>query len=726
MEVCMKLAVRSLRKNRGRTLVTLLGILLSVLMACAVLTLLHSLRLSAVDAVTAKEGNWHIAVYHAGEELAAALKGAEGVLSVETAAVGGQEVCRIVLQDPGEAYGFAEAYLEGRAEYAYHTELLSYLGVSRSENVRSLIGGVAAVLLLIIAAGGGCLIGGAFGISVSQRTKELGLLSSLGAEKKDLRRLVYAEAFLLGTAAVLPGMGLGLLTAWAVLDVFGAYMGRVLYVDLHMGLHINGWLLLAAAAFSYLLVFLSAGMPARAASKISIIGNLKGEKAPMRVRHSDFITPAEALLARRSRRREKKAVRGVVFSLAVSIFLFVSANGFSMYMLSFVDAEREKIGYDLRLYYPMELGEEGFDGLYRFVQSQDGIDEMGWFAESPSHHHSVLLPPEWVTDGYRASAGEKNGAGLYRVSFFLFLISDERYEEFLSRNGLAGGGTVYASAFYGESAPDGASARRPILKDGSYRVHVRYLSEAASARLGEDILADPSARIDYEDYYDASFTVPITVGSYAFPMEFRPHDGGLSILLPESRGKAFHGEITGKEIMVQTPNHAGIQKNTASYLAGAGLVEKVSLFDSAESYASQRNLAAMIQLFSAAFLTLLSGISCANVLSVVTAGVHMRRREFGVLRSMGMEEKRLFRMLSLENLASGVEAALVGSTAALPLCWLLCKSIGTGGESGFVFPVKACLTASLAMLAVMLAASVYGLRRLGRGAVIADIRNDFT
>ena len=82
-------------------------------------------------------------------------------------------------------------------------------------------------------------------------------------------------------------------------------------------------------------------------------------------------------------KREKKSFRAIACSLAISIFLFVSANAFSTYMLSFVEAEREKIGYDLRMNYSMELGAKEFDELYSFVKSQDGIDEIGWFAESP-------------------------------------------------------------------------------------------------------------------------------------------------------------------------------------------------------------------------------------------------------------------------------------------------------------------------------------------------------
>lgn len=339
-------------------------------------------------------------------------------------------------------------------------------------------------------------------------------------------------------------------------------MGKVLYVNIGMRLHINGWLLMMTAIFGYLLVLLSAGVPARAASKISIIGNLKGEKGVMKVKCSNFTSSAENLLAKRTIKREKKAFRAITFSLAISIFLFVSANAFSLYMLSFVEAERKNIGYDLRMNYSMEFGTKEFDELYSFVKSQDGIDEVGWFAESPSHFHSVLLDSEWITDSYRGSdwATLKESSELYKAPFYIFIISNERYSEFLSQNGLKNDNSVYASAFYDEIDEDSKSTSFPILKDGSYHADVRYMSEAASERLSQDINANPNDRFDYENYYDTFFSVNFTVGNYDFPLEFRPNYGGISILIPESRMPEFNAEITSKEIMIQSPNYANIQK----------------------------------------------------------------------------------------------------------------------------------------------------------------------
>lgn len=171
MGVCIKLATRSLRKNKGRTLITLMGIVLSVLMVCTIFTLLNSMLDSAIDSIIEKDGNWHIAVYNTTAEQIADLEAAEGVLSTQMISIDENDVFRITLKNPDEVYEFASRYLSETTEYSYHTELLSYLGISQSESIKSLIMGIAAALLLIIAVGAISLIYNAFAISVSERTR---------------------------------------------------------------------------------------------------------------------------------------------------------------------------------------------------------------------------------------------------------------------------------------------------------------------------------------------------------------------------------------------------------------------------------------------------------------------------------------------------------------------------------------------------------------------------
>ena len=54
------------------------------------------------------------------------------------------------------------------------------------------------------------------------------------------------------------------------------------------------------------------------------------------------------------------------------------------------------------------------------------------------------------------------------------------------------------------------------MKDGSYHADVRYMSEAASERLSQDINANPNDRFDYENYYDTFSALILRLATMTF------------------------------------------------------------------------------------------------------------------------------------------------------------------------------------------------------------------
>lgn len=53
------------------------------------------------------------------------------------------------------------------------------------------------------------------------------------------------------------------------------------------------------------------------------------------------------------------------------------------------------------------------------------------------------------------------------------------------------------------------------------------------------------------------------------------------------------------------------------------------------------------------------------------------------------------------------------------------QNIVVGAVIRFVYPIGAYLIASLAMLLIMFITSIYGLWKIKKGDIIADVRNDF-
>jgi len=110
---------------------------------------------------------------------------------------------------------YLDAYNEGREEKILYSD--------RSETLSKTIGRVVSAVTLVLVAFSGVslfvssiMIGIITYISVIERIKEIGLLRSLGARKKDISRVFIAETLLIGFVAGLMGMFLAYIASFPI------------------------------------------------------------------------------------------------------------------------------------------------------------------------------------------------------------------------------------------------------------------------------------------------------------------------------------------------------------------------------------------------------------------------------------------------------------------------------------------------------------------------------
>jgi putative ABC transport system permease protein len=77
------------------------------------------------------------------------------------------------------------------------------------------------------------------------------------------------------------------------------------------------------------------------------------------------------------------------------------------------------------------------------------------------------------------------------------------------------------------------------------------------------------------------------------------------------------------------------------------------------------------------FTILLTLIAIANIVNTISTAVHMRRQEFAMFRSVGMEEKGIKKMLLLETILYGIRALIIGMPVSILLSLLMFNTIET-------------------------------------------------
>jgi len=128
------------------------------------------------------------------------------------------------------------------------------------------LAGIAGISLLVSA----IMIIVVLYISVSERTKEIGILRAIGARKKDIRHLFVSEAFLIGLlssvlGALIAGAGL------AIVNTIAKPLTHMAIIDISSGYIIFG------IVISILISLLAALAPSRKAAKLDPIEALAAE-----------------------------------------------------------------------------------------------------------------------------------------------------------------------------------------------------------------------------------------------------------------------------------------------------------------------------------------------------------------------------------------------------------------------------------------------------------------
>ena len=242
-------------------------------------------------------------------------------------------------------------------------ELLAMYGGVRSYSITLFLTGFVIVLIALILFGSIALVYNSFSISINERTKQIGILKSVGATKKQIRKTILYEAFFecaiaipLGIILGCVGIGVTFLLLQEGFEAFFGYFGGFDSSGIKIKLVISVPLIIVAIVIVIVAVLLSIAIPALRASTISPI-DLVRQNADIRVsgkirksRILSRIFGAEGMLASKNYSRNKKRYRSTIVSLSVSIILFIAASSFCHYLTSATDSELYTGNVDLIFY----------------------------------------------------------------------------------------------------------------------------------------------------------------------------------------------------------------------------------------------------------------------------------------------------------------------------------------------------------------------------------------
>jgi len=365
----------------------------------------------------------------------------------------------------------------GEEDYYLHGQLLALQGMASDEStvMESLSGMVAVIGGVIVVAAIG-MIGNSFSISVAERTRQFGLLSSLGASRRQLRRTVLIEAAAIGVVGIPVGLAAGLAGVAAMLSSSARAFDAMFRSSLSgtaqgIPLVISPAVVAGMAAASFLVLLASAWAPAWRASRVSAIDAIRQQqdvrlskrteraiekaqatgKAP-RTPLLERIAGLPGLLASRNLSRSSSRGRTVVVSLALSVVLIVLSGAISLYMGRAMDIGNDlgatnRSDISLTVYNSQEADQgtvsRGTLGLVRDVQGISGqVDGLTSSAPIVSGALEATLPAGSISAEGRAffadyNAGDNSAAedGSYAGPMLVSFVDDDTWAALCKKAG---------------------------------------------------------------------------------------------------------------------------------------------------------------------------------------------------------------------------------------------------------------------------------------------------
>lgn len=653
------------------------------------------------------------------------------------------------LSQPKAVYDFTSGIeINGEAHYysdtgsAINGEVLRAIGVSRYDNFYRVLNSLAAILIIIIMFGSISLIYNAFSISVSERTKQFGLLSSVGATRRQVRTMVFSEAMFVSII----GIPLGILSGILGLGVTFHFIGGKFDSIIESGgaglrLVVSPAAAGIAAAVAFVTVLISAWVPSGRAMRVSAIEAIR-QSADINIKNRDVKTSKltyrlfglEGMLAQKHYKRNRRRYRTTVLSLFMSIVLFVSASSFCTYLTDSVTVAYDSYDFDVSYQWREKADGEGAslkENLARF-SALDGVEQMSGYL---SYYGDIQLtgaqiPPETVPYLEEYQNMEN---GLYRTSFTLIGVDEVTYRSYLASLNLDPAeyldtDTPKAIVTRLQRGFNYSTERIESMQMLTDEVQTLQLALIDETRAYEELEGEEEISSEERDALLACYTqiLEVTVGAYSeeLPLGWESSEQfGIKVLFPQEYLDQQSQILFNKEIYFDTPNSAELAAAVEEMTLGDSLFYQ-GVYDANKDQEGSRNTITIIKVFSYGFITLISLISLANVFNTISTNLMLRRREFAMLKSVGMAQGGFRRMMNFESLLYGVKSVLYGLPVAVFMTYLIYRSIGFGMDTGFYLPWTAVAIAVGSVFLVVSATMLYGMRKISRENPIDALKRE--
>ncbi|WP_444244503.1 ABC transporter permease [Eubacterium sp.] len=599
--------------------------------------------------------------------------------------------------------------------YKTNSDLLAtYFAFEKGGFVEQMLPLIVIILLIIIAASV-VLIYNAFAMSLNEKIRYLGMLSSVGATKQQKRNSIFFEGFILG----LLGIPLGILSGVGGIGITLKLLGDKIistsmlnYGDkdtLHMDVVMPWWMVIAIVFISSITIIVSCAIPAVKASKITPIDAIR-QSNEIKVKAKRLRSPKiirkifgyEGELAYKNLKRNGRKARVITASIALSVILFLSSSYFCSLFVQSANIERA---------YPYQISVftefDSRDSVLEKIKENADVDDV--YSTSNEYHQIEKLGTD--TD-FEEIRNEEFLTSSYKDLFskmiptVIYYIDDDLFNELCTANGID---------------------YKDYYTDDIKAVLMNDLSRSNSYN---PVFNDKIIGTKIKSSYDRDVTI---AGMVKYDKNFGScnciSNGYLGMFAPFSSLEKMMSDvdddlIASKRVSygIETDNHEKVYEDLSSEFDDAKY-SKTMVSDIQQTFQTMDTVVLIIQVFIYGFISLISLITVFNIINTISTGIVSRRKEFAMLQSVGITPKGFNKMLTLESAFYGLKALLF----SLPISALISYGMNAAvGEASipFFFDYKMYLAVTAVVMIVIGMTMLYSIKKVQKQNIIETLKDD--
>lgn len=604
------------------------------------------------------------------------------------------------------------------SEYKINTDYLeSFLAIDENSYIAKSLLPMAAIILVIIMIASVVLIYNAFGMSLSERVRYLGMLASVGATRKQKKMSVYYEGIVLGCIGIPVGILAGIIGIGITLRVVGSkiistsMMNGISESNMEMKTVVPLWAIIGIILISILTIFISCFVPSRKASKITPIDAIRQSnevklkakrlKSPKIIRK---IFGYEGEIAYKNLKRNGRKSRVITGSIALSIILFLSCNYFCS-MLTQANSLDMDVPYQVQAFVSYDEKDKFEKDIEDFAYIDDYYvinNKYVYCGGSNEIIEKNIENKDYLTPSYKNLFSSS-------IGLFIHAIDDDDFNEICNENG------IDYTQFYGEDI------KCLLLNDITHKgLGEKVFNEKI---IGQHIKANDSAYTNAFDY-EIGGLVSFDKDNYAFHLSMKNNLAGYIPLSQYAKDYEAQNDNVGVILQfgIETDKHAEVTEELTNLFEEKNYSETY-VGDVNEVLQIMNTLVFVIEVFVYGFISLITLITIANIINTISTNIQLRKKEFAMLKSVGTTPKGFRKMISLESVFYGLRAVIFGIPISVIISILLNKTMSTTAIP-FIFDWKMYLIVIAVVFAIIGITMLFSVSKLKDDSIVETLKEE--